>query len=144
MARCSRREPWRCLGQRRGSACSSPKDPVRLRPSEAMKLGALETKGYMDHSMMGQLDREGCCDGAPVGPLEALGASLGVLVGLVLTEGAAVRLGRLGAAEVARAVDTIGALDTEGPSDGDPVVLLEALGAPLGAPVGPPLLEGHT
>ena len=73
---------------------------------------------------------------------EVLGGLLGTVVCLVLTEGAANRLGRLGAAEVARALDTRGALGTEGPSDGAPVSLLEVLGAPLGAPVGPPLSEG--
>ena len=71
-----------------------------------------------------------------------MGASLGALVGLVFTEGAAKRLRRLGAAEVARAVDTSGALDMEGPSNNAPVSLLEALGASLGTLVGPPLSEG--
>ena len=111
-------------------------------PSKAMKLGALETKGYMDPSMVGPLDREGCRDGVPVGLLEAPGSSLGALVCLMLTEGATERLGRLGATEVARALDTLGALDTEGSSDGILVSLLEVLEVPLGALVGPPLSEG--
>ena len=51
-----------------------------------------------------------------------------VLVCLVLTEGASERLGRLEAAEVVRVLDTLGALDTEGPSNGAPVSLLEVLG----------------
>ena len=44
----------------------------RLGPYTAMKLGVLETEGYMDPSMVGPLDRKGGCDGAPVGLHKAL------------------------------------------------------------------------
>ena len=40
------------VGVRKGSV-------NRLGPSEAMKLRALETEGYMDPSMVGPLNREG-------------------------------------------------------------------------------------
>ena len=54
----------------------------------------------------------------PVGRSEVLGASLRTLVGLPLTEGAADALG---------AEDTLGALEVEGPNEGAPVGLPEAL-----------------
>ena len=76
----------------------------------AKKLGALNTKGPSE--------------GTQVGPLKLLGASLGAPVGRLPIDGDAKVLGM---AEVARAVDTLGALDAEWSTEGAVVGLLKGL-----------------